>query len=176
MGVKGVRTTLPVHPVPAASGGSGTIRVDGRVGCPRVWRVADLDSLVQRAVMDDFVCVEGWSVPGVIWQGIPLAAILERAHVDADARWIQASAGEFSVPLSLDDARRALLALWMGGKRLPVAHGGPVRLVVPGRECFTSIKWLDHLEARIDPLPDRAREVALGRLRREAEATKKSEL
>jgi DMSO/TMAO reductase YedYZ molybdopterin-dependent catalytic subunit len=62
-------------------------------------------------------------------------------------------------------AGRALLATHLGGQDLPIEHGGPVRLVVPGADCFTSVKWLDHLEFRVEARANTGREIALGRLR-----------
>lgn len=165
-----MRSTLPVHAVPEVDARSETLRVDGRVERPLTLRQTDLDALAQQVLVDDFACLEGWSVPGLTWKGIPLAAILDLAKVEPQARWIQASAGEYSVPLAIEDARRSLLALWLGDERVPDVHGGPARLIVPGRECFTSVKWLDHLEARVDPLSDTARALALGRLSREGNA------
>ena len=67
-----------------------------------------------------------------------------------------------SVPL--DRAAHALLAIKLNESNLPLEHGGPVLLVVPGGECFTSIKWLDHLEVRSEPGEDTAEKIALGRL------------
>ena len=95
---------------------------------------------------------------------MPLAAVLARAGVAPAARWVQASAGAYSVPLPLAAARRGLLALRLGGTPLSAARGGPVRLVVPGRACYTSLKWLDHLELRPAAAPDTGRVAARARL------------
>ncbi|MBI4499288.1 MAG: molybdopterin-dependent oxidoreductase [Chloroflexi bacterium] len=159
-----IRKALPVHPSPAAEAVPRQVRVDGLVAHPLELSPADLAALPQRALTDDFTCVEGWVVPALGWQGVPLAAVLDLAQAGPEAQWVQASAGDFSVPLPLEDARRALLALRLDGRDLPVEHGGPVRLVVPGRECFTSIKWLDHLELRLSPASNTGQAIALGRL------------
>ena len=47
---------------------------------------------------------------------------------------------------------------------IPPEYGGPVRLIVPGGDCFMNIKWLDHLELRNEPGPNTAKTIALGRL------------
>ena len=54
----------------------------------------------------------------------------------------------FERSLSLDDARssEALLAYAMNGEPLPVQHGYPLRLVVPGWYAVTSVKWLAEIE------------------------------
>ncbi len=103
-------------------------------------------------------------MPGLHWRGVALATVLDAAGVAAQARSVQASAGEFSVPLTLKDSRGALLATQLGDAPLPREHGWPVRLVVPGADCFTSIKWLDRIELRAEPGQNTGREIALGRL------------
>ena len=54
----------------------------------------------------------------------------------------------FERSLSLDDARssEALLAYAMNGEPLPVQHGYPLRLVVPGWYAVASVKWLTEIE------------------------------
>ncbi len=155
--------TLPVHNHAGVTP-PDHLRVDGLVQRPLELTAADLAGLAQEERNDDFACLEGWTVPGVRWHGVPLAALLDLAGVREEARWVQASAGEFSVPLPLAAAHGALLALRLNGEPLPPEHGGPVRLLVPGAECFTSVKWLDRLELRVEPAENTARATALGRL------------
>lgn len=159
------RATLPVHPVPMARTGRPILTVDGLVEHPLRLRPEELAALTQQARTADFGCVEGWTVPQLSWQGVPLLEMLRLAGADAAARWVQASAGDFSVPLPLDAVGEALLALRLDGEDLPLAHGGPVRLVVPDQACFTSVKWLDHLEVRAAPGANTAEQTALARLR-----------
>jgi DMSO/TMAO reductase YedYZ molybdopterin-dependent catalytic subunit len=140
------------------------VRVDGLVGRPLELSPAELAILPQRDEAADFGCLEGWTVAGVRWRGVPVAALLASVEPRAQATWVQASAGEFSVPLPLETAARALLALELDGRPLPPEHGGPVRLLVPGGECFTSVKWLDRLELRSEPAPNTARSTAIARI------------
>lgn len=140
------------------------IRVDGLVSKRLELTLAELEKLPQQDLTDDFTCLEGWTVPGVRWRGVSLKAVLALAEPHADARYIQAAAGKFSISLSREVADQALLATRLNDGPLPPEHGGPVRLVVPGGECFSSIKWVDHLEVRKEPGTDTAREIALGRL------------
>ncbi len=156
---------LPVHPVPTAQPDAPRLVVDGLVLRRLALSPADLAGFPLAEVTDDFRCLEGWSVPGLHWRGVALATLLDAAGVAAGARSVQASAGEFSVPLTLEQARSALLATQLDDKPLAREHGWPVRLVVPGADCFTSIKWLDRIELRAEPGPNTAREIALGRLR-----------
>lgn len=159
-----VLDALPVHPSAPPDPASYRLVVDGLVGRRLELTAADLAALPPAAVTDDFLCLEGWSVPGLHWEGVALATVLDVAGVDAGATCVQASVGGFSVPLTLDEARGALLATRLGEAPLPPEHGSPVRLVVPGGDCFTSIKWLDRIELRAEAGRNTGREIALGRI------------
>lgn len=167
---RGELPALPVHPgVPPDPDGHRLV-VDGLVRRRLELTPDDLAALPPAAVTDDFLCLEGWSVPGLHWEGVAVATLLDAAGLAPegphDDAWVQASAGGFSVPLPLADARRGLLALRLGGEPLAPAHGGPMRLVIPGADCFASIKWLDRLEVRREPAANTGREIALGRIGR----------
>lgn len=153
---------LPVHPINRGDGPC-VLRVDGLVGRMLELTPSDFDGLPQRDVTEDFTCEEGWTVPAVTWWGVTLDFVLALAEMNPEAQWVQASAGEFTVPIPLQEARKALLALRLGENALPTEHGGPVRLVVPGGDCWTSIKWLDHLELRSEPGENTGKTIALGR-------------
>ena len=157
--------SLPVHPHPAAPPAGYRLRVDGLVDRPLELSPDELLALPEGALDDEFACLEGWTVPGLHWRGVLLTTVLELAGVRPDARWVQASFDNFSLPLPLDGAQDALLALSLNGSPIPIAHGAPVRLLVPGGECFTSVKWLDHLELLAEPADNSAERIARARLR-----------
>jgi len=160
-----VREKLPIHGPRNEEGiRSHALRVDGLVGQCLELTLADLERLPQQDLTADFTCLEGWTVPNVRWRGVLLATVLSLAEPRLDARYVEASAGDFSVSLPRDRAERALLAIRLDEGAVPLEHGGPVRLVVPGGECFMSIKWLDHLELRTEPGANTAETIALGRL------------
>jgi DMSO/TMAO reductase YedYZ molybdopterin-dependent catalytic subunit len=94
----------------------------------------------------------------VFWSGVPLRAVVDAIGGVVDGRkFITGTGGEEipkgidpktvmverSVPIAaLDDA---LLATEMNGKPVPLAHGGPVRLVVPGYYGINNVKYLKKL-------------------------------
>jgi DMSO/TMAO reductase YedYZ molybdopterin-dependent catalytic subunit len=85
------------------------------------------------------------------WLGYPLARILERARPLPGADMVlSTSADGFSASTPLEvlrDGRDALLAVGMNGEPLPLEHGFPVRMVVPGLYGFVSAtKWVVDLE------------------------------
>ncbi len=156
---------LPVHPSNREEAGAYLLQVNGLVEQTLELTLSDFERLPQRDVTEDFTCEEGWTVPAVKWWGVTMESVLALAGAHPEAQWVQAGAGEFTVPIPLQDARRALLATRLGDGALPSEHGGPVRLVVPGGDCWTSIKWLDHLELRAEPGPNTGKAMALDRLR-----------
>ena len=99
------------------------------------------------------------------WQGIPLAAVLDRVQpsaaqtrvlisgVDDDSRQWRTSIAGASWIFSRDDLSRAILALRMNGAPLPRDHGAPARLIVPGWYGCTCIKWVDAIDLVADDAP-----------------------
>src|SRR5688500_17473679 len=83
---------------------------------------------------------------GVLWTGVLASTLMEEAGLDPSAAWVlfegADSAGHArSIPLEkvMDDA---IIAYAMNGERLRPENGYPLRLVLPGWEGNTSIKWL----------------------------------
>lgn len=157
-------SSLPVHPHPEMDAAQYRLRVDGMVLHADMFTVDDLLRLPRVTVDDDFTCLEGWSAGPLHWSGVRLATLLELVQPEAAAGWVQAAYKDFSLPLPMATAKTALLALSLNGEPLPVEHGAPVRLLVPGGECFTSVKWLNHLEVRMGPAPNTAESIARARI------------
>ncbi|MFD6054111.1 molybdopterin-dependent oxidoreductase [Agromyces sp. NPDC060279] len=95
--------------------------------------------------------VGGSLIGNATWLGYPIAALLDRAGVSADADMVLSrSIDGFTAGTPLEvlrDGRAALLAIGMNGEPLPAEHGFPVRLVVPGLYGYVSAtKWVTALE------------------------------
>ncbi|PVU82156.1 oxidoreductase [Cellulomonas sp. WB94] len=95
--------------------------------------------------------VGGNLVGNAKWLGLPVREVLARAvpHPDADMVLSRSADGfTASTPIEvLTDSRDALLAVGMNGAPLPVQHGFPVRMVVPGLYGYVSAtKWVVDLE------------------------------
>jgi DMSO/TMAO reductase YedYZ molybdopterin-dependent catalytic subunit len=99
------------------------------------------------------------------WEGVPLGAVLDRVRpaassyrvlvsgVDEEAARPMTSVPGASWIFSRDDLQRALLAVRMNGAPLPLDHGFPVRLVVPGWYGCACIKWVDRIDLVADDAP-----------------------
>lgn len=156
--------SLPVHPHRTLDLDAYRLVVDGLAAQPLALSLADLRAFPQTPFDADFVCLEGWVAPDQHWRGVPVRELLERANPESGAAWVQFTSDDFSLPLSLEEAGRALLALDLEGEPLTPEHGAPVRLVVPGGECFTSVKWVEHIELRAMPAASSAETIARTRI------------
>jgi DMSO/TMAO reductase YedYZ molybdopterin-dependent catalytic subunit len=164
-----IRDGLPEHEIPEVirrRAAPGTIRVHGRVAREIVLSLAELARMPRAQVSEPFTCEEGWTVPGVRWSGIPLEDVVAQAGPLDDARCVRVWSDTYSISLSMADLKNALLADTLDGQPLAIEHGGPWRLVVPGGQCFTSVKWVDRLELMAEPEPGTGEAIARARLAR----------
>lgn len=84
------------------------------------------------------------------WTGVPLSVLLDEAGIQPEGKWIiaegaDAAAMSRSIPMekALDDA---IVALYQNGERLRPSSGYPMRLLLPGWEGNTCVKWLRRLQ------------------------------
>ena len=101
--------------------------------------------------------VGGDLIGNALWQGVPLAALLDRAGVQPGATQLASfSVDNWSCGFPTEiarDGRDALVAIAMNGEPLPRLHGFPARLVVPGIYGYVSAtKWLR--EIRLTTMED----------------------
>ena len=135
-----------------------TVSVEGLVNRPKVF---DLDELTRLLPPEDrvyrFRCVEGWSMV-IPWLGFPLAALLKLVEPQGGAQYVafetandpegrhipqtSALSWPYVEGLRLDEAMHplTLLATGLYGEPLLPQNGAPVRLVVPWKYGFKSIK------------------------------------
>ena len=115
------------------------------------------DDLVARGLVESDItltCVSnevgGRLVGTARWTGVRLDDLLAEAGVSADAdQVVGRSVDDYTCgfPLGALDGRDALVAIGMNGELLPLEHGYPARLVVPGLYGYVSAtKWLTEIE------------------------------
>jgi DMSO/TMAO reductase YedYZ molybdopterin-dependent catalytic subunit len=137
---------------------------------PDTWRLV-IDGMVDQRVemsfqdildmgLDEYAitltCVSnevgGELVGNAKWLGVPLRDVLKKAGVKSGADMVLSRSIDgytASTPLSAltDDDLDAILAVGMNGEPLPLEHGFPVRMVVPGLYGYVSAtKWLTELK------------------------------
>ncbi len=135
-----------------------TLKIEGHVAKPVT---LDLDRILKLAPLEEriyrFRCVEGWSMV-VPWIGFPLSAVLKLAEPASKARFVafESYHNERQMPrsryagiplpyvegLRMDEAANplAILAVGLYGEVMPNQNGAPVRLIVPWKYGFKSIK------------------------------------
>jgi DMSO/TMAO reductase YedYZ molybdopterin-dependent catalytic subunit len=150
--------------------------VGGLVEHPLQLSLRDLQNMVSHTLVATLECAgngrssfdpptagEQWQLGAVStaeWTGVPLVEVLDRACVQPTGRAIVLRGADngnvegssdpvrFERGLSLEDARDsgALLAYAMNGEPLPLQHGYPLRVIVPGWYAVTSVKWLTNID------------------------------
>jgi methionine sulfoxide reductase catalytic subunit len=147
-----------------------SVSVEGFVNKPRVF---DLDELLKFPLEERIYrlrCVERWSMV-IPWIGFPLARLLEKVEPTSQARYLafQTLLDPTRMPnqqtsvldwpyvegLRLDEAMHPLTILATGlyGEALPPQDGAPVRLVVPWKYGFKSIKSIVKIRLVADEPP-----------------------
>jgi sulfoxide reductase catalytic subunit YedY len=135
-----------------------SVKIGGLVDKPGNYDLADLTkgvSMEERIYR--FRCVEGWSMV-IPWVGFELATLLQRVGVKSNAKYVAFETLErpsemigqnsrtipwpYREGLRLDEAMHPLTILATGlyGDDLPKQNGAPIRLVVPWKYGFKSIK------------------------------------
>jgi DMSO/TMAO reductase YedYZ molybdopterin-dependent catalytic subunit len=122
--------------------------VDGLVTHPVVLSLAELRAMPEGRQITEVVCEEGWSYIAE-WIGTPLAAVLEAAGVQPEARYVVYQSHDDNAwdSIDLDEARhpQTLLAWGMNGDDLPVPFGGPLRMRVPRQLGYKSTKFVNRI-------------------------------
>jgi sulfoxide reductase catalytic subunit YedY len=134
-----------------------TIEVGGLVRNPKTFDIDEILKFPQEERIYRFRCVEAWSMV-IPWVGFPLKSLLDQVEPLATAKYVafetqydpKAMQSSYSAGidfpyvegLRLDEALHPLTILATGlyGKQLPNQNGAPVRLVVPWKYGFKSIK------------------------------------
>lgn len=125
------------------------LRVDGAVANPLEFTWEEFRALPKVEQVTDFHCVTTWSTYDLRWGGVAFATIVELARPAAEATHLmQHCADDYTTNLPLAElgGPRIMLAYELNGEPLPLAHGGPMRLVVPHLYAWKSAKFLNRLE------------------------------
>jgi DMSO/TMAO reductase YedYZ molybdopterin-dependent catalytic subunit len=157
---------------PKVNLGEWSLKVDGQVRAPLTLTLTDLKKLPRAELVGVLECAGNgrsfyqprmagaqWiygAVGNGRWAGVRLRDVLERAGIQDSAKEVLFDGAD--VPLGkMPDFQRAipaskalhpdtLLAYEMNGQTLPVQHGFPLRVMVPGWAGDSWVKWLQHIE------------------------------
>lgn len=141
--------------VPALDADAWTLKVTGMVEREVQLDFAELlaKPLIERHVTIACVSNEvgGDLIGNALWLGWPVRELLLMAGVKSGADMVLSRSADgwtAGTPLeTLTDSRDSLLAVGMNGEPLPLEHGFPVRMIVPGLYGYVSAtKWLTELK------------------------------
>ncbi|MEO6821437.1 MAG: molybdopterin-dependent oxidoreductase, partial [Candidatus Nanopelagicales bacterium] len=132
-----------------------TLSLGGLVAKPLSWSYAQLMAMPQVERTVTLTCVSngvgGDLVSNARWQGVPLRALLDLAGGPTSTaeqvlgHSVDGFTAGFPLELALD-GREPFVAFAMNGQPLPVEHGFPARLIVPGLYGYVSAtKWLTNI-------------------------------
>jgi methionine sulfoxide reductase catalytic subunit len=140
-----------------------SVEVSGLVNNPKTYSIEDLGKFEPEERIYRLRCVEAWSMV-IPWIGFPLHKLLDEVQPTSEAKYVQFTAmydpknmplqgSEFLTwpyveGLRLDEAMHDLTILATGlyGQPLPKQDGAPIRLVVPWKYGFKSIKAIVKIE------------------------------
>ncbi len=175
----GLHYLLVHYDIPAVDSATWTLDIDGAISSPLRLSLAELRDRPRVTLPVTLECAgngrarllprpvsQPWLVEAVgtaEWTGTPLAPLLREAGLAADAVDVVFTGLDHGVErgveqdyqraLPVTEAMReeALLAYEMNGSPLPVQHGFPVRLVIPGWYGMAHVKWLHRITVQTAP-------------------------
>lgn len=138
---------------PVVQAGLWQLRVDGLVDHPFTLTYDELMALPRKQQYESMMCVSnevgGEYMSNALWEGIPLKDLLQRAGVQAGAiKVVFYAVDGYSDSIHLDKALEptTMLAVRMNGMILPVGHGFPARMLVPGIYGMKHCKWVTGIQ------------------------------
>ncbi|MEO1527723.1 MAG: molybdopterin-dependent oxidoreductase [Planctomycetota bacterium] len=128
--------------------------IDGCVAQPKSLTLEALQEFPQTRLKLDVHCVTRWSKLQMEFTGILLSDLIGDSDTPlwtSDAQFVSfVSRSErrhsTSLPLREVLGLAPLVAFRAEGELLPTEHGGPMRMVVPGKYFYKSVKWLERIE------------------------------
>ena len=135
--------------VPDTDLSTWTFRVYGAVEQELELSWAQFNELPRTSNVQDIHCVTRWSRFDAQFEGVHWSELAKLCRPTANARFvIEHAEHEFTtnIPLSSLADKNALLATHADGEPLSPEHGGPLRLVTPGKYFWKSAKWLRAIE------------------------------
>ncbi len=139
---------------PTVDAAHWSLTVDGMVNTPYTLSYQELLALPTKPQYESLMCISnevgGPYMSNALWDGIPLADLLQRAGgVKAGAtKVVLFAVDDYSDSIHLSKALEptTLLAVRMNGVTLPQGHGFPARLLVPGIYGMKHVKWLTRIQ------------------------------
>jgi DMSO/TMAO reductase YedYZ molybdopterin-dependent catalytic subunit len=145
---------LSAGPTPRTPLSEWSFSITGEIDEPRTWEWDEFRALPTETITRDIHCVTKWSKLDTVWEGVPVAALLEGVETAAE-HVVAFCDGGYTANLPLEDvaAGNAWIVHTYAGEPLAPEHGGPARLLVPHLYFWKSAKWVRGLSLRIEDEP-----------------------
>jgi DMSO/TMAO reductase YedYZ molybdopterin-dependent catalytic subunit len=132
------------------------LTVDGLVEAPAAWSWNDVLALPQSDVRADIHCVTTWSLYDSVWRGVLTGDLIAAVRPRPDARFVILRSYDgytTNLPLARFAEEDALLAHSRNGEGISLAHGAPLRVVVPSLYFWKSAKWVRRITFAAEDAP-----------------------
>jgi DMSO/TMAO reductase YedYZ molybdopterin-dependent catalytic subunit len=140
-----IRFYKPLKPVDPSK---WRLDVGGLCESPKRFTLSDIKRLPKETQVSRMKCVEGWSSKAK-WGGFRPKALFDVVKPKKQAGFLYFySADDYTEYVSLKDLStpRVLLVYEMDDKPLPDVHGGPLRLIIPSKYGYKSVKTIVRLD------------------------------
>ncbi|WP_254545663.1 molybdopterin-dependent oxidoreductase [Halomarina pelagica] len=136
---------------PQVSAEEWSLRVTGAVEEEIELSYDDLTSMPSEPRFVTLRCVgeglNGKKMDNALWEVVPIADVLDRAGLELEQCCVMLrAADDYYEEFPAEALKRGYLAYGMNGRRLPRAHGHPVRALIPGHWGEINVKWLTEIE------------------------------
>jgi DMSO/TMAO reductase YedYZ molybdopterin-dependent catalytic subunit len=124
------------------------LTVDGEVENKSTYNWQQFQEIPTVISINDFHCVEGWSVKNCKWQGVEFKTLAEIVKPTQEAKYVFIDCADgYSTSLDLTDLLKdnILLATKLNDKPLEESLGAPMRLVVPDKYGYKSAMWINRI-------------------------------
>ncbi|MGI9032165.1 MAG: molybdopterin-dependent oxidoreductase [Acidimicrobiales bacterium] len=138
---------------PRVHKGSWRLEIGGEVERPRHYDFAAISALPSVVQESTLTCISngvgGGLMANAAWKGVPLRQLLAEAAPRANVRdvvfhGVDGYTDTFPLAKAMDPT--TLVAYEMNGQPLPLRHGFPVRIIVPGLYGEKNVKWIDRIQ------------------------------
>ncbi|MCX5817385.1 MAG: molybdopterin-dependent oxidoreductase [Proteobacteria bacterium] len=140
-----IRFIKPIKPVDPSK---WTLKVGGLCDNPKIFTLSDIKKLAKDTQVSRMKCVESWSSKAK-WGGFRPKTLFDAVKPKKQAKYLYFySADDYYEYISLEDLlkSRVLFAYEMNDGPLPDIHGGPLRLLVPFKYGYKSVKTILKLD------------------------------
>jgi DMSO/TMAO reductase YedYZ molybdopterin-dependent catalytic subunit len=139
-----------------------TLTLTTERGQTAAWDWAALSALSRVAFEADVHCVQGWSLVGSRWEGVPVRLLLSGLDTSASHAVVTGADG-YQASLPVDDLLEmpTWVVLGHAGRPLTPAYGAPARLLVPHLYLHQSVKWLTGIALTDHDIPGTAATLGL---------------